>query len=144
MPGPCQMPGSYADADPQSGTGASELWRRCLSRAWAVSRGTSLRYNIRSNIDDLQMKREELGLHTETLALRFVPAYLFLYQSATAPSRVTRIEHEEDDVGLFDDFVQHADVVFPLLFLRLVGSCRRRVGRGRRDVVSRCGLCELG
>ena len=62
----------------------------------------------------------------ETLALRFAPAYLFLYQSATAPSWVTRIEHEESDVGPVDNFVQHADLVSPQLFLRLVGSCRRR------------------
>jgi hypothetical protein len=61
-----------------------------------------------------------------------------------ATQLVTRIEHKEDDVGLVDDFVQHTDVVSPPLFLRLVGSCRRRVGRGRRDVGSRCGLCELG
>ena len=33
------------------------------------------------------------------------------------------IEHEEDDVGLVDDFVQHVDVVSLLLFLCLVGSC---------------------
>ena len=80
----------------------------------------------------------------ETLALCFAPGFLFLYQSATAPSWVTRIEHEEDDVGLVDHFMQQADVVPPLLFLRFVGSCRRRFGRGRRDVISRCGLCELG
>jgi hypothetical protein len=45
MPGPFQMPGSYADAGPQSGVGAS--WRRCLSHAWAFSRGirSTARYN---------------------------------------------------------------------------------------------------
>ena len=76
----------------------------------------------------------------ETFAFRFTPAYLLLYQTATTPSWVARIEHENDDVGLVDDFVQHADVVPPLLLLRLVGSCR---GRGRQDVVSRNGRCEL-
>ena len=40
-----------------------------------------------------------------------------------APSWVMHIEHEEDDVGLVDDFVQHVDVVSLLLFLCLVGSC---------------------
>jgi hypothetical protein len=58
-----------------------------------------------------------------------VPLPQFFYQLATASSWVTRIEHEEDDVGLVEDFVQYADVVSALLFLRLVGSCRRRVGR---------------
>jgi len=61
----------------------------------------------------------------ETLALRFAPAYLFLYQSVMAPSWVTRIKHEEDDVGLINDFVQHTDVVSPLLFLRLVAPAMR-------------------
>jgi hypothetical protein len=90
--------------------------------------------------------RSFLNTKTRHFALRFAPAHLFLYPSATAPQLGRRIEHEEDDVGLVDDsdFVQHADVVSPLLFLRLVGSCRRRVGRDRRDVISPCGLCEQG
>lgn len=60
----------------------------------------------------MSMRIKEWGLRTdfvehknETLALRFASAYLFLYQSATAPSWVTRIEHEKDDVGLVDYFV---------------------------------------
>ena len=53
----------------------------------------------------------------ETLALHFAPPYLFLYQSATAPSWITCIEHEEDGVGLIDNVVQHADVASPLLLL---------------------------
>ena len=44
--------------------------------------------------------------------------------------RAREVVVEEDDVGLVD-FVQHVDVVSPLLFLRFVGSYRRRVGRGR-------------
>jgi hypothetical protein len=110
-----------------------------------------LRYNNTVEFRRSPDKEEkQWGLRTdfvehknEALALRFAPTHLFLNQSATAPSWVTRIEHQEDDVGLVDDFVHHADVVSPLLFLRLVGSCRR-VERERRDVINRCGLCELG
>ena len=40
----------------------------------------------------------------ETLSLCFVPAQLLFYQPATRPSRITRVENEEDDVGLVDDF----------------------------------------
>ena len=58
-----------------------------------------------------------LNTKNNTLGLFFTPPYLFLYQSAPAHSWVARIEHEENDVGLIDDFVQHADVVSPLLFL---------------------------
>jgi hypothetical protein len=61
-----------------------------------------------------------------------------------APSWVTRIEHEEDDVGFIDDFVQHADVVSPLPFLRLVGSCRCRVGRGRWMSLADAEETEMG
>jgi|SRR6267154_448295 len=99
-------------------------------------------------IFQMKTRRRKDGSYTpillhknEILALRFASAYLFLYQSATTPSWVTCIEHEEDDVGLVDGFVQHADVVSPL---RLVGSRRRRVGRGRQDVVSQCGPLQAG
>ncbi len=34
------------------------------------------------------------------------------------------IKHDEDDVGLIDDFVEHAVVASTLLFIHLVGSCR--------------------
>lgn len=80
----------------------------------------------------------------ETLAFRFAPAYLLLHQTTTTPSWVARIEHEDDDVSFVDDFVQHANVVPPLLLLRLIGSFGRQVGRGRQNVVSRCGRCKLG
>jgi hypothetical protein len=107
---------------------------------------------IQSNIDDLQMKRRKNGAYapillrtkTRRFALRFAPPYHFPLPVGYGPSWITCIEHDEDEVGLVDDFVQHADVVSPLLFLRLVGSCRHRVRRGKREVVSRCGLCELG
>lgn len=74
----------------------------------------------------------------ETLTLRFAPAYLLLYQPATTPSWVACIKHEKDNIGLVNDFVQLADVVPPLLFLRLDRSCRGRVGRGRQNIVGRC------
>ena len=64
-------------------------------------------------------------------------------QSARAPRWVTRIEHDEDDVGLVDEFVQHADAsihaAVPFVLWQ-PSYYRRRVGRGRRDVVSRCRL----
>jgi hypothetical protein len=56
--------------------------------------------------------------------------------------RSTRIEHEEDDLGLVDDFVRHADVgsisaAAPSSLLA-AAECRRRVWRGRRaDCASR-------
>src|ERR1700679_739858 len=101
--------------------------RSCVAEVFGPCLGVLGRHQvyvriIRSNIDNPPDEEEkEWGLRTdfvehknETLALRFAPAYLFLYQSTTAPSWVTGIEHEEDDVGLVDDFVQHADVVSPL------------------------------
>jgi len=68
-------------------------------------------YGIRTRyVDDHQVKRR--GLRTdfveykdETLSLRFAPAYLLFHQPATTPSRVARIEDEDDNVGLVDDFV---------------------------------------
>jgi hypothetical protein len=39
----------------------------------------------------------------ETLSLRFAPAQLLFYQSDATPSRIVRVENE-DDVGLVDDF----------------------------------------
>jgi hypothetical protein len=70
----------------------------------------------------------------ETLSLRFAPAHLLLYQPAATPSRIPSVENEEDNIGLVDDFVQHADVMSPQLFLRL-GGRRRRLGRRRHEVV---------
>jgi hypothetical protein len=62
-----------------------------------------------------------VGNEHETLPLRFAPSRLLLYQPAATPSRIVRVENEDDDVGLVDDFVQHADVMLPQLFLRLAG-----------------------
>jgi hypothetical protein len=64
----------------------------------------------------LQMKRRKNGAYAPILlstkarhvALHFAPAYLFLYQTTTAPSWVTRIDHKEDNIGKADYFVQHA------------------------------------
>jgi len=62
----------------------------------------------------------------ETLSLCFAPpAQLLFYQLAATPSRIARVENEEDDVGLVDDFVQHADVMPPQT------STRTARGRGR-------------
>jgi hypothetical protein len=41
----------------------------------------------------------------EPLTLRFAPAYLFLYQPAATPRRVSRVKYEKDDVCLVDHFV---------------------------------------
>ena len=49
MPGPCQMPGSYADADAQSGMGAS-VFEPARHQVYVTI--------IWSNIDDLQTKRK--------------------------------------------------------------------------------------
>jgi hypothetical protein len=61
-----------------------------------------------------------------------------------------RVEHEEDDVGLIDDFVQHADVVSPLLFLRpdvessgtdemsLADAGETKMGHAHASVSQRC------
>jgi hypothetical protein len=49
----------------------------------------------------------------ETLSLHFAPSHLLLYPPATTPSRITRVENEDDDAGLVDEFVQHADVMPP-------------------------------
>jgi hypothetical protein len=55
--------------------------------------------------------------------------YLPLHACVPLPLPVgygTQLGHaHREDVGLVDDFEQHVDVVSPLLFLRLVGSCRR-------------------
>src|SRR5882757_1384686 len=105
MPRPCQMPGSYADADPQTRRGE---WER-LSCVVGVLERTGLgilgRYQvyvtiIRSNIDDLQTKKRRkngayapilLRNKTETfcppLRTSVLPPYsLVLYQSTMAPS----------------------------------------------------------
>jgi hypothetical protein len=71
----------------------------------------------------------------EALTLRFAPAYLSLYQSAT-PSLVMLIEHDTMTSASSTTCaaaLQHVDVVSPLLFLRLVGTgnCRCRVGWDR-------------
>jgi hypothetical protein len=55
----------------------------------------------------------------------------------------TRIEHEENDVGTSTTLCTMR-TYYLTVFLHLVGSCRRRVGRDSRDGVSRCRLCELG
>ena len=124
MPEPGEMPGSYADADPQSGIGAFgvELWR--------------------SNIDDLQMKRRENGARKRDacpLLCTCVPPSPLPVGYAT--QLVTHIEHEENDVGLVDDFVKHEDVISaadPSSFWQ------REVSGSVGQTRCRCGLCELG
>jgi hypothetical protein len=63
----------------------------------------------------------------EALALVLAPADLVLDEARAAALRVTGVEHEEDDVGLFDDLVQLPDVVPAHLLERL--RARRRVFR---------------
>ena len=72
----------------------------------------------------------------ETLSLRVAPAHLLStgWLRHPAGSQFARVENEDDDVGLVDGFVQHADVMPPQLFLRL-GGCRRRLGRRGDEVV---------
>jgi hypothetical protein len=55
-------------------------------------------------------------------------------------SRVTRIEPKENDVGLVDDFVQHADAVSPLLFLRAADV----ESDGAKEMKLPDADCELG
>jgi len=95
------------------------------------------------NVDDERGAERVLRRYTrtyfvenehETLSLRLAPAHLLLYQPAATPSRIPRVENEDDNIGLVDDFVQHADVMSPQLFLRL-GGHRRRLGRRRHEVV---------
>ena len=45
-----------------------------------------------------------------------------LYQLAATPSWIARVENEEDNIELVGDFVQHAGVMPPQLFLRLVAA----------------------
>jgi hypothetical protein len=95
----------------------------------------------------MKRKRRKNGAYApillSTKTRRLLRTCVRLPQFFYVSSWVTRIEHEEDDVGLVEGFVQYADVVSALLFLRLVGSCRRRVGRADEMSLA-SGLCELG
>jgi hypothetical protein len=149
MPGPCQMPGSYADADMQSGMGAS----LCGGGIWVVpgrSRvAPGLRYN---NTVEYQWssdeEEKEWGLRTDFVEREAPPSASRLCIS----SSTSRLRHPAGSrtsstrrmtSASSTTFVQHAGVVSPLLFLHLVGNCGRGVGRDRRGVIGRCGLCEL-
>lgn len=92
----CQ-PGSYANVDPQSGMGASEL---CGGGVWAMSgrsrAAPGLQYVmiIQSNINDLQMKRERRrkgGLHTNFVKHKkrdALPSASRMHTSSSSTNRV--------------------------------------------------------
>jgi hypothetical protein len=66
---------------------------------------------------------------------RFLPPLLACALPPLPPSRMTRVENKKDDVRFVDEFVQHADIMPPQLFLRL-GGRRRRLGRRRHEAVT--------
>jgi len=65
-PGPCQMPGLYADVDPRTRKGEWERWS-CVAEVFeSTGLGILARHQVYisiiwSNIDDLQMKRRKDG-----------------------------------------------------------------------------------
>ena len=113
------MPDSYADAEPRTRRGE---WER-LSCVVGVLERTGLgilgRYQvyvtiIRSNIDDLQTKKRRKNGAYAPISLRnknkdVLPSVSHLRTPSSSTSQlwhpVTRIEYEENDVGLVDDFV---------------------------------------
>jgi hypothetical protein len=81
------------------------VWRRCFSHACAFSRGIkSENFPIPPSQQPDKSKRRKhprtdfVEHEDEPLTLRFAPAYLFLYQSAATPRRISRVKYEKDDV----------------------------------------------
>lgn len=105
------------------------LWRRCLSHAWAFLRGTRSMLQLYGRISMiLQMKRQ--GKNNGACAPNLLrqktrrfcpPAFALPYPLFLPVSYSAQLgHHEEHDVGLVNEILQHVDAVSPLLFLCLV------------------------